>query len=363
MVKNTSARTRGPFNVADAEERDLSMRRAIAILLEADIRPDDKRYLLDMALWRFTEFDKNRYKFATRYRTSAVVNGQPQDINHEHVVPRRWLLDRLLQAPHDSHGIMALAVACIVTTEEHRRLTGAHGFGWARYRNAQLEVLDTADGMKPLDLDAAVDDQSAMLRKLNIDPALFERVTARATTAVPAALTNTTSGVESSSPARPIARVSLAAEGPRMARTGRAALYYPFWTRVIAQLSSRQLWSLGDRQVPDRNWLVVGRPLRRSSLQFDFCQQGLRHQVNLRVPGDAAKSELLAALNSMQAELEEAFGGALSVESMPGTNECRIAAYRHGEIERTPEHATYLEWFLDAYPRMQRVIPLVKPLV
>jgi Domain of unknown function (DUF4268) len=338
MVMNTSKATRGPFAVPDVAERGASVRGAIAILLGADIRPDDKRYLLDMALWRLTEFDKNRYKFATRYRTRAVVEGPTIAINHEHVAPRQWLLDQLIKDPERSDIVLHLAVACIVTIDEHSRLKSAPGFGWARYRHAGLEVLDTSEGMHPIDLDAAVDHQSTLLHRLDIEPTLPERAYMPVEDATPTTQVPLASAV-SLPPERAIDPPRVGDAPPPVTRVGKSALYHEFWKRLIAELGSRQSWSLGSRQVPDRNWLVVGRPLPGSSLQFDFCKQGLRHQLNLRRPDDAEKAQLVAALHGMHAEMEAAFGAALSIESMPGTSECRIAAYRPGQRAfDIPEH-------------------------
>jgi hypothetical protein len=162
---NTAARVRAAFAVEDVEQRKRSATAAMQALLDADIRPDDRRYLLDMALWRYTEFDKNRHKFSIRYRTAAVFTGPPTEINHEHVVERRWLLDRITSRPERLEEYLQLAVACIVTRDEHILLSANTAFGWERYLRAGLQVMDTLT-LAPLDLGAAAEAQCVLLRGL-----------------------------------------------------------------------------------------------------------------------------------------------------------------------------------------------------
>jgi hypothetical protein len=87
---NTGARVRAHFAVLDVAERQHSITTAMRALLDADIRPEDRRGLRDVCLWRYTGFE-TRYKFATRYRSTHVLGAAPVEINHEHVVERRWL--------------------------------------------------------------------------------------------------------------------------------------------------------------------------------------------------------------------------------------------------------------------------------
>lgn len=136
----------------DVSDREASVYRVVRLLLDADIREDDRRYFLDLALWRLTEFDKNRHKFAVRYRTATVMSPERHEINHEHVVPRRWLLDRILARPHDAERFLKLAVA------------------WERYVNAGVTVIDTAAGMSELNLAAAAAEQRDQLVQLQEAP-------------------------------------------------------------------------------------------------------------------------------------------------------------------------------------------------
>lgn len=83
-----------------------------------------------------------------RYRSGAVVAGGATKVQYEHVVPRKTLVDRMLAEPNAIPEILASAVACLVTVEEHRRLTALPPTieAWDRYRAAGIEVTDMADG-------------------------------------------------------------------------------------------------------------------------------------------------------------------------------------------------------------------------
>lgn len=99
--------------------------------------------LLSIACWKASELDG---KWRTRYRTRGVVEGNVGvPINHEHVVPRLVLRQMMLRHPHSIGQILVMTVACLVTREEHAKLNQSSGFGWERYLNSSLDVLDMAD--------------------------------------------------------------------------------------------------------------------------------------------------------------------------------------------------------------------------
>ncbi len=94
-----------------------------------------------MAIWKYTEA---RGKYETRYSTPAALQ-KGAKIRHEHVIPRKTLRLALLKHPHRLEQIMCLAIACLVTHEEHQLLNGPN-FGWGRYRAAGLTVVDRSTG-------------------------------------------------------------------------------------------------------------------------------------------------------------------------------------------------------------------------
>jgi hypothetical protein len=135
--------------VEDAEQtarrnEDSAVTVARLVLGSADVlRPAHVTELLSVAIWMFTEA---RGKYQTRYTTPAALEPRAEG-RHEHVIPRKTIRHALLQHPDRVEHIMRLATACIVTREEHQLLNGTH-FGWSRYKEAGLTVIDRATGSR-----------------------------------------------------------------------------------------------------------------------------------------------------------------------------------------------------------------------
>ncbi len=164
MVDNTVVRTGSPYAptsaVALAKDSALQAVHHLLQPLPALSLPH-RRELLSIALWKWTEASgiAPYAKFNLRYvsdgaRNTAVISR----INHEHVWPRKWIIDRLvagsrtweasdLRAFLDQYG-----VACVVTVGEHARLSGIRSEeGWERYAAAGVGVFDLQE-QGPFDL-------------------------------------------------------------------------------------------------------------------------------------------------------------------------------------------------------------------
>jgi len=129
-----------------AEARRLSATRlAEAILAAPDVDPSHRRQFLSFCLWKHTEADG---KWAVRYRSKEAVHGPVADIQHEHVIPRNLLVEKVIANLEHVGEILASVLACLVTKEEHRRLTAVGSFveGWDRYTAAGVVVLDMVTG-------------------------------------------------------------------------------------------------------------------------------------------------------------------------------------------------------------------------
>lgn len=130
-----------------------------------------RRRRVDMELWTFTEIKNTpSVKYRLRYRTAAVLGDAAVEIRHEHVVPRRWLRDQVIEHPGNLDVVLGLAVSCVATNAEDKALTklGDGPFGWARYQALDLAVIDTKT-MKPADLDALVAEQQVQVAALKLD--------------------------------------------------------------------------------------------------------------------------------------------------------------------------------------------------
>lgn len=133
----------------NSKEKIDSARELVRVALrDTSMLPAHRKHLLKLAQWWVTEADG---KWKTRFRSVEVVRLARDDphsdvlINHEHVYGRAELADRMLRDHGQVDDILELCVGCIVTVEEHRRLSAQrHQRGWDRYLEAKVPVLDTA---------------------------------------------------------------------------------------------------------------------------------------------------------------------------------------------------------------------------
>lgn len=145
-----------PYLRADvAEEKIRSARELVNLVLrDTSMLRSHRKHLLKLAQWWVTEADG---KWKTQYRSAQVVALARQEglsgvaINHEHVYGRAELAERMLTDSTQVDSILGLCVGCIVTVEEHRRLSAQkHVHGWDRYRAANVRVHDTAQPGWPI---------------------------------------------------------------------------------------------------------------------------------------------------------------------------------------------------------------------
>jgi hypothetical protein len=108
-----------------------------------DLKGELREKLFHTVVWSLTESDG---KYSTRYRSKLALQARKGDLQHEHVFP----IDDLYFLSR--HGLslkdaLSLCCACIVTKEEHSRLTARdrlaeRPFGWKRYQSTGIEVID-----------------------------------------------------------------------------------------------------------------------------------------------------------------------------------------------------------------------------
>lgn len=111
-----------------------------------------KQVVIKQVLWMISSADG---KYSTRFRSAEVVNLATNDnaslvgINHEHVFPIRAVRaeilrrrDELVDSPESLNQLLSETVGCVVTHDEHRRLSNLH-IGWERYEG--VEVLDMSE--------------------------------------------------------------------------------------------------------------------------------------------------------------------------------------------------------------------------
>jgi|GEM_PF-3165448 hypothetical protein len=154
------------YKVSDSREQDLEGLYELAkfVLESKSINLKYKKETLDWILWKVTEIDG---KENTRYRSEqALITNEK--INHEHVVTKRFLVEKLIEFPDMYKEILESAIACIVTEDEHKnKLSKVKNLeGWERYKNAEVDVIDMANGRK-VNLEQLISQQKSILDKLN----------------------------------------------------------------------------------------------------------------------------------------------------------------------------------------------------
>jgi hypothetical protein len=128
-------------------------RSAVALikLLLAEKNPDilgaHRRELLRVLLYKLTEAESHKYE--TRFQSKAASERKGHvKLVHDHVFQRAKMIAELEKAMEKIDIILKNAIACTVTAEEDKRLSkfGKRYDGWARYKKAEIAVIDTKTG-------------------------------------------------------------------------------------------------------------------------------------------------------------------------------------------------------------------------
>ncbi len=131
-----------------AQERTSSASALVQALIQAQGLVDQhRREFLGIALWKVTEAE-SRGKYNIRFQSEAARTAPREDKRHDHVFQRAKMVDDLLKAHTDEvEIIIAKAIGCVVTREEHTLLDRyKHLDGWDRYKKAGIAVYDTETG-------------------------------------------------------------------------------------------------------------------------------------------------------------------------------------------------------------------------
>lgn len=129
-----------------------------AVLESAAVSRAHKYAVIDRMLWAITEEPWGKY--TTPFRSMAAVQERDESrLRHEHVYERNSLANMILDDPTRLDECSSLAIACVVTVDEEKRLNGTGGRtstlqGWARYRALGIQVVrvNAVGEFEPIDL-------------------------------------------------------------------------------------------------------------------------------------------------------------------------------------------------------------------
>jgi hypothetical protein len=132
----------------DAESRLHSAKRLTkGLLIPFRENPDivllHREKFLHEALWKITEAETIN-KHRTRYCSYTAFTLPESNLRHDHVYQRSKMVNNLLDCgPEQVDEILAKAVGCAVTLEEHYSLNKCAQYdGWDRYQKVGIKVVD-----------------------------------------------------------------------------------------------------------------------------------------------------------------------------------------------------------------------------
>jgi hypothetical protein len=131
-----------------------------AVLSSPDLSYGTKHVVLADAVWVWSEF-YGKYAGCPFWSVAAREANSIKELCHEHVVPKRYIIQRLLDlsppTPEDVHGVLSTyCIGAVVTRDEDRQITQA-GFRssmpdewdtkdiWIRYRLAGIQMEEKAE--------------------------------------------------------------------------------------------------------------------------------------------------------------------------------------------------------------------------
>lgn len=114
-----------------------------------------KSKIYRILIWHITEYNG---KYRLRYESIRSRSyHRYTKFNHEHVYTIKRVLIDIEMIVKTKRGLRKVekslktllkkkAIACLVTTAEHKKLNKAKGEGWSRYREAKINVIDNQTG-------------------------------------------------------------------------------------------------------------------------------------------------------------------------------------------------------------------------
>ena len=145
-AKHCGLYTSSPTLVQELEDIGV----VIETLRQLPIATRLKKGMLDAALWQVVFATGNtQKKFMGPYRGETVITRPGLKIQRDHAYRRVTLLSELFGPSPDLDSIIDRAqCCCIVTEDEHRRLTAIDIDGWDRYTAANIVMYDMRHGRR-----------------------------------------------------------------------------------------------------------------------------------------------------------------------------------------------------------------------
>jgi hypothetical protein len=133
---------------SDFDTKLVDIKKALASILLLDINVQMKKRMVGYIIWEIATYLNGNFK--GRYRSKGALVPRAT-IQRDHVNQKARIIERLLASPDQVDAILGDLVHCVVTKEEHDRLTAYSKMnpdidGWDRYRMVGVEVIDMLTG-------------------------------------------------------------------------------------------------------------------------------------------------------------------------------------------------------------------------
>lgn len=138
--------------------------------------------------------------------------------------------------------------------------------------------------------------------------------------------------------------------------SARGEAYRAFFQGLVDELRERHRFT-GARVAQPQNWYAFASGFSGISYGAVFGQDDrVRAEIYIDVGEESRNKEVFDRLFREAAELEAQSGEKLGWERLDGRRACRIAAYRPGSIEMSPQELTeVLSWFVDRLLKLKSV--------
>ena len=146
-----------PYEPSSSREARLDFAvKAMEAVYQIPAEPSEewKKKFFWTAVWLVSERDG---KYSPRYRSRAALDSDEKFVQHEHIFPIKDLW--LLRTVRSLEATLNFAEGCLVTKEEHQRLSAEdrridRPYGWMRYLSARIEVVDmsTSQSVTPAEM-------------------------------------------------------------------------------------------------------------------------------------------------------------------------------------------------------------------
>lgn len=145
--------------------------------------------------------------------------------------------------------------------------------------------------------------------------------------------------------------------GDRHAASPKGEAYRAYFQSLIDELRVKHKFT-GAKVGQPQNWYSFSSGVRGVIFSNSFAQGGkVRAELYIDLQDKDRNKKVFDRLQEQQAAIEKEYGAALTWERLDDRRACRIAAYRDGSIDDTPDTlAQVMQWSIENLLRMRKIL-------